>query len=325
MMSPLFLQAQGDADLEGRYKSAIRLSLELCESAPNQFKLIETPVNSFLLVSNILPEPARPWESALEDSFNLNFLSPTSTSPCPDVAEATPMTYKPDDRPSYTNVHIHNTPNYIVYDYQDWHRALTEDKNVIISEAINALAGSSTWTGSIATDPLPWLLLLFYGSKSYCIQPDCIYHSIYNKPGPILFPPHLYKPIIEPETFIHHVMKYVKFLYGGCNSLDAILSSPLMGAVEESRYKALLDILPEIEYDPITYCANICLFCTLHAQNTQAITSDGALGSYLFLQGGERFLGKSIGNSRDLRTQDTILYPTYDLTQITHHILNDST
>lgn len=120
-------------------------------------------------------------------------------------------------------------------------------------------------------------------------------------------------------------MKYVKFLYMGCSTIGDILSLQMRTMIDESRYQAVLDLIPQIETDPITYCANTCLLCALHTQNTLAITSDGYMGTYLFLQGGEKFLGESVGNTRDLETGDTLLYPTYDITKITADLAKEST
>ncbi len=67
--------------LARRYGQCLELALEACQDTPEQFKLVETPLKSFLLVSNILPQDNRPWHEArssgrvAEDDYDFSSLA----------------------------------------------------------------------------------------------------------------------------------------------------------------------------------------------------------------------------------------------------------
>nr|BEG23026.1 homolog of EHV2 ORF34 protein UL95 [Macronycteris gammaherpesvirus 1] len=303
------MASNGDQDLGKKYFDSVSLSTRLCENVPNQFKLIETPINSFLLVSNVMPNDTRPWSDHNPNGFDftgihlprlqkLNTLTnwnATASQKC-----------QPDNKePSYS------APHYIVYDSWSWRRALKINKDEVIKEAVSQFANPVNWQGVAVEDPLPLLWLLFYGKKSFCDSEECLFFNAFKHPGPILWPKLLYKPTENIQSFMAYACKYVRFLYG-CGFKEDDLTPNFSFNI--GRITDALDKMRFIE-DSGTYVSRTCLPCHLYKQN---LVSRGevsySLASSIILAGsGKKYMTSNIGTKRCLDLGDTVLYPSYDI------------
>ncbi|ARW78097.1 protein UL95 [Common bottlenose dolphin gammaherpesvirus 1 strain Sarasota] len=340
MFNSLRLDAKGDPELTKRYTNGVKLAMRLCEHTPGQFKLIETPINSFLLITNIMPEDDRPWQHHL-DAAGVDFSglhlprlqaldALLGAARNPGASTGQPGHEPPGSRPDTPETPKSPLPPsgadgrpraiaYLCYDSPTWSRALCMNKDAIINEAIGALAVPSHWQGVIVKDPLPWLWLLFYGKRSFCREEQCMYLERHYQPGPILLPPALYNPLHNVTSFMAQVCTIVKFLYGGCVRLPDVADAEDL-PFDPSRVCHVLNILYQVEDGP-AYIANRCLLCDLKRQNAMSGKIGSDVGRCLILQeDDEKYITPQIGKSRCTFTGDVFLWPTYDLGKLLDRI-----
>lgn len=302
-----------DQNVGSKYYDSVSLSVGLCESVPDQFKLIETPINSFLLVTNVMPTDTRPWSSQLPDGMDfsgihLPRLKKLNSLTQFEVKERKEDEHLPQLPPS--DIHLH----YTVYDSWAWQRALKINKDEVIQEAIEHLSKPVNWKGVAVDDPLPLMWLLFYGKMSFCVNIECLYNNKFNHPGPILWPQFMYKPTENVQSFISGVCKYVKFLYG-CNfKRDDLLLEKV--PFDESRFSEALEKLKFIE-DCGTYVSRTCLPCKLYHQNLVSRRDISSTEASIILGGsGKKYITPNTGSRRCLDFGDIVLYPSYDIPRI---------
>ncbi|AMA67389.1 protein UL95 [Vespertilionid gammaherpesvirus 1] len=302
------LMAEGNAEVGSKYYESVGMSIDLCENSQNQFKLIETPINSFLLVTNVMPNDTRPWCSynprGLDfNGINLPRLKKLNHMTGWNTCEKTKETAPPTD--------LKEPVHYIVYDTWSWQRALKLNKTDIIQEAVSHMANPKNWEGIVMEDPLPLIWLLFYGKKSFCSARECIFYEKFKHAGPVLWPPHMYKPANNVLSFMTNVCKYVKFLYGCTFKSDDLLGDEI--PVSQDRFVSALDKLKFVE-DCGTYVSQTCMLCALHRQNMMSLRQIDNVGGSIILGGsGKKYITSDIGTRRCLSLGDTVLFPSYNI------------
>lgn len=81
-MNVVALGTGGDKSLVDEYVQSVEMALNSCQAVGGQFKLVETPLNSFILVSNVLPEDERPWtHERTGEMFDFSGLNITQDPP----------------------------------------------------------------------------------------------------------------------------------------------------------------------------------------------------------------------------------------------------
>lgn len=312
---------EGECDLSSKYFESVSLSVDLCESVPDQFKLIETPINSFLLVTNVMPTDTRPWSQ--HNSNGLDF----SGIHLPRLKKLTALTNwetKEDKQKKecILNIPSDNIPqHYDVYDTWSWQRAFKINKDEIIQEAIAQLAKPENWQGVAVDDSLPLMWLLFYGKNSFCINQNCMFNTKFNHPGPILWPRFLYRPSENVMSFMAGVCRYVKFLYGCSFKREDILIKEI--PFDISRFSESLENLKFID-DSGIYVSKTCLACKIYQQNLMSIGEASSQGSSIILGGsGKKYITSNTGTRRCLELGDIVLYPSYDINQILEDLNTD--
>ncbi|AIB03187.1 ORF34 [Bovine gammaherpesvirus 6] len=322
MLNLAKLHCDGDPELTRKYRKGVELALKLAESAPGQFKLIESPVNSFLIVANLLAEETRPWGSVVEqDGLDFSSVSMPRLETLDRLVQYAPKAKRRQKVTAGNNEHCMEA--YIAYDFQDWIRALSLNKDELINEALELLSSPKNWSFCCPTDPLPWLWLLFQGPLSHCEEVHCIYYKFLNKPGPVLFPPVLYQPKAGIMSFMSHVCKYVKHLYG-----EADVKKYAQHIYVPFDPERLIQVSSGInEFPPgQVFCQKSCLLCLLHRQNLTSFhsASEKARGC-IILKGAEQHINNSVGRTRCLDTGDTILWPAYNIESLINYLSKNDT
>nr|WAH70947.1 UL95 [Eptesicus fuscus gammaherpesvirus] len=410
MFNCVNLATGGNPELARRYARSVELAVDLCETVPGQFKLVETPLNSFLLVTNIMPDDERPLgdnsgdaegggssgesDGSLEpegrgDPGSRELASATlSPSPLLDfsnlrlprlealdricaAADATrnskfgggcspdhsqPSSTHSDDgtsdsppQPRDTGMHkIAWPPHYVVYDAEAWGWALRFDRRELVERAVELLAHPTNWRGTLVDDPLPIIWLLFYGARSSCAAEDCLYLARFPRPGPVLLPPHMYKPHEDLGAFMRHAALLCRFLYRDLAhegrplaevpppfhptrltravlALDALDSgADAAGCAAEDGFCAASGLLAGTgggagaasgaTPGPV-YLSRTCLLCVLYRQN---LLSGQGVGGCLILGGaaGVRYITPDVTVTRCARLGDAILYPCYNVARL---------
>lgn len=300
------LAADGDPTLGQNHASGVKMALELCETVPGQFKLVETPLNSFLLVTNVVPEDTRPWKSHLCDDLDFSNIALPKLHKLSEVltyaagGEAQPHS-PPPAPPRCSPFVVYNTP--------EWQAALSVNKDALVVEAMEALSAPENWQGVVPEDPLACMWLLFYGKNSFCANPDCLFLKTFHHTCPILLPPHLYRPKDDPGAFLRHLCQYVKFLYQ--NQQNPLGDLPChLGEARIQRAMQNLELIAETE----AYLSQSCLICHLYKQNSVGAKGLGDSCGCIILGGlGERYITNPVSARRVTGTGDTVLMPSYNL------------
>ncbi|ALE14746.1 ORF34 [Felid gammaherpesvirus 1] len=314
------LMNDGDPTESKKYYSSVGLAMSLCESVPGQFKLIETPINSFVLVTNVMPEDTRPWNS--HNSKEIDF----SNIHLPRLKKLDELTHWDVHKSSHNTTDPKTNPldqeppsHYLVYSSNSWKRAILLDKQEVIKEALDKLALPINWKGLVTEDPYPLIWLLFYGQNSFCSNNECLFFKKFGYRGAILFPPHVYSPSDDSLSFITNVCKYIKFLYGDQFKGEMIQQ----GSELPFDLNRLIDALAKLKFvcDSGVYISRTCLLCNLYKQNlTRSRISVGNFYGSIILGGcGKKYLAQDIQTERCVDSGDSILCPSYDLTRL----LND--
>ncbi|AJE29677.1 ORF34 [macacine gammaherpesvirus 12] len=328
-MFPLSSFLTGEnAETGRRFARGVQLALDLCDNTPGQFKLVETPLNSFLLVSNVLPEARPVRDCPHPGGFDFEDIHLPKLTRMRRVLER--YGDRDDGRGECGNVAVTSAvaPGavfYVQYGQEEWRWALTLRKDKLVKMAVEGLSDPTTWKGLEPVDPLPLIWLLFYGSRSFCREPECLYERNFGIRGPILLPPHVYAPHKDVMTFVHHVIKYVKFLYVNA---DVGFESETALPFEASRLRAAVTRLKDVEADD-AYLSAKCMLCHLYKQNDTVSIHGPHVGGVIALGGdGSRYITSSVRAQRCTSRGDFILIPLYNLEElvsmIREHGLGDS-
>ncbi|AAK07953.1 unknown [Bovine gammaherpesvirus 4] len=310
MLNLSYVTSHGDPELNKRYARSVNLALGLCENVSGQFKLIETPLNSFLLVANVLPDDIRPWEYSCYDKFDFSHIKLPKLEKLKELIEYDFEASKPASGNIAGEQPLGPMNHYVVYDSDAWQSALKLNKETIIQAALEKLKNPCHWEGYIPDDPLPLIWLLFYGKNSFCESPDCLYMQRFKHPGPILFPPHIYNPDGDISSFVNHVCHYVNFLY---KERTFSLTHTTFLPFEEQRLKRALELLEEVE-NTATYISKTCLLCHLYKQNEILAAEGQSTHGCIILGGvGKQYITPQLHTTRSTHSGDTLLLPAYNL------------
>lgn len=317
MLNLALMSSKGDEALKSSYLKSIDMALESCQAVKDQFKLIETPINSFLLVTNVLPDDSRPWERSCNHSLDFSNLRKDfdlGDSPV-DFSSVYPGPERREENEEVGKCTY--SDKYLVYQEIAWSRALTLNRDEVINEAMRLMSNPKNWTALVPEDPLPCFWMLFHGLKSFCESTECLYARRFGVPGPILFPPHIYTPAEDINSFVNSACKYFKELY---STADFTPSAYPHAPFELARAKACLKNLQGVD-SGCSYLSRLCLLCQIYRQNKDINESSSFFeGAIILAGGGANFLGDACGVSRDICTGDSILAPRYNISLILKHL-----
>ncbi|AAC58080.1 ORF34 [Alcelaphine gammaherpesvirus 1] len=323
MLNLTKLHCNGDPEMAKKYNRGVKLAISLAESTPGQFKLIESPVNSFLIVTNLTVEDTVPHATHPPAGEGLDFscLSLSRLNALDAIVQ-----------PGYDNNSLdaqgHQQPPpagvrsltkltkdpYVTYKLTEWMWALRLNKDILINQALKLLGNPSTWTFCHPTDPLPWMWLLFYGPRSRCQEATCVYAKYFSTAGPVLLPPFFYDPGRDIQSFMSQACKFVKYFYDG-EGLDSVLKDNNV-PFDDSRIAEVLKALPSVSGSGLVLNKS-CLLCCIYKQNLTSFHNvPDVSGGCLILQGAERHTDSAIGRSRCQTTGDIILWPSYNINSL---------
>lgn len=297
------------------FLESVDMALENCESDRDQFKLIETPMNSFVLITNVLPEDGRPWVADLSGLVDMGDLNVFPENEKEDWLGR--VDEYQDCLQSDAVCGAVNGSRYLVYEELAWTRAISLDKDDALTEAMELMINPQNWKSGILVDPLPCFWMVFYGKNSFCESSDCLYRFRFGVPGPILFPPHMYTPNDDMPSFILSMCNYFKYLYLGRDFLkDDYPGVPF----DLARVRTCLVGADQLKSEH-TYLSKLCLLCHLYRQNKDINCSSGTFVDCIILGGcGSEFLGDRFNSGRDLTSGDAILAPQYNLESLLQRI-----
>nr|ALH44189.1 ORF34 [Human gammaherpesvirus 8] len=309
------LVSEGDPEVTSRYVKGVQLALDLSENTPGQFKLIETPLNSFLLVSNVMPEvqPICSGRPALRPDFSnlhlprLEKLQRVLGQGFGAAGEEIALD------PSHVETHEKGQVFYNNYATEEWTWALTLNKDALLREAVDGLCDPGTWKGLLPDDPLPLLWLLFNGPASFCRADCCLYKQHCGYPGPVLLPGHMYAPKRDLLSFVNHALKYTKFLYGDFSGTWAASCRPPFATSRIQRVVSQMKIIDASD----TYISHTCLLCHIYQQNSIIAGQGTHVGGILLLSGkGTQYITGNVQTQRCPTTGDYLIIPSYDIPAI---------
>lgn len=316
MFNLSLLQCNGDPELNKKYKKGVDLALKLAAVTPGQFKLIESPMNSFLIVTNVLPDDNVITDSAISyDNFDFKSITFPRLKRLQKL-----VTYKTQEliteEPPTVNLPKQIPGPYITYEKSTWQKILDSDKNVIINEALELLSSPNHWCFCQPVDPLPWLWLLFYGPNSFCCDANCLYAKSFNCPGLILFPPIIYQPATDISSFMNLVCKYVCYLYQR-QDLSKLIGG-MQIPFDRSRLEDVSTLMSEMNCDDI-HVIKMCLLCILYKQNQTTYHNVEHNQGCIILECAEEHINNCIGRTKCLQSGDIVLWPSYNIASIVEH------
>lgn len=281
---------------DAQYDAAVRMALNACEatSPVNRFRLIETPNENFLLVTNVLP---RDTPDGGETSVVADLGDVTDDIfdelEVPSVASKRENSYVPKsvDKIAYDGTMIHGS--YIVYNKQHLERALALDKTALINDVMRYVEAPGVLDHNNVCDVESLLWLLFCGPMSLCRSERCLGMDKdgISAPFPVLLPPLFYEPVSDYLTYINLAELYVYVWYRDyCFKDDNGTRTSVNGSISETELERLEDTISAVRkrFDgrqvPIwSSSSRTCLFCTLYHQNRLCLdfaTNDVSITSY---------------------------------------------
>ncbi|AKT72683.1 Cy130 [Cynomolgus cytomegalovirus] len=286
------LSTQTPADFEVqetlRFDEAVNMALVACEAVSpyDRFRLIETPDENFLLVTNVIPrEPAEmPAVGAeAERTFPtrhhdvLDGFSNLSV-PLPPPCGVRDYALHNVDRLTYEGELVYGS--YVLYRKNHVELSLSSNKAQYVETVLRNAYTPGLLDHHNVCDIEGLLYLLYCGPRSFCSRDTCFGREKHGCPFPALLPKLFYEPVRDYMTYMNLAELYVYVWYRGYDFPSASDSSsggdddelrlPLK-AVSLDRLKEVLKAVRgrfvgrEVPTWPAS--SRTCLLCALYSQN----------------------------------------------------------
>ncbi|ANC96561.1 protein UL95 [macacine betaherpesvirus 9] len=254
-----------------KFSEAVQTALTVCQSAaPNtRLKLIETPTNNFMLVTNVIPTDLKKEkkDSMLNIDTALDKLASSFKKPSPKRAS---KSYLLQNIMNTTTEGIALSGSYIIYTKKHIETAYLLDKTNFIQNIL-LYAETPGILGHVDVRDLEcFLWLAFCGPMSFCKVDNCFGYSKngYNAPFPVLFPPCIYEKEINHNSFFGLLQIYVLSMYKDFN----VEESNLKQKIKKRVTSVIMDLKSrekffEEEIASFHIAAQMCLFCAIYKQN----------------------------------------------------------
>lgn len=280
------------------------MAVGLCENMPGQFKLVETPLNSFLLITNVLPNDERPWISQNNSDIDFSHLRFDRLNLLDEILSYSP---KACNKKPLQKVEL-QCP-YVIYEGDSWVKAMWLNKDALIQEIMAKISNPLDWNAVAIEDPLALIWVLFYGNNSFCSNEQCLYQKKFGIKGPVLLPPEIYN-MNDVQSLISIIAKCVKCLYK--STKDVI--NPDLVPFSYQRINKALALLAQLE--DCCYISKVCLLCALYQQNEIIMSHGNGVGACLILGGkGSTYINK-LSSERFITVGDGLILPSYNLTAL---------
>ena len=253
------------------FSEAVQTALTVCKAtAPNtRLKLVETPTNNFLLVTNVVPSETS--KATTEANLNIDAaLEKLASSFNTAVPVKSSKKYLLQNVRKMTSENIALTGSYIIYTKKHIEVAFLLDKSDFVQDILRYAETPSLLGHTDVRDLECLLWLAFCGPISYCQADNCfgLNKAGYNAPFPILFPPCMYERNMNLSVFFGLLQIYVFSLYRDFS----VENSNLQQGIKKRIKLVLSDLrakerICEEEIGNFPLAAQICLFCALYRQN----------------------------------------------------------
>lgn len=246
------------------------MALEVCNNIAPQTKLrlIETPTNNFVLVTNVLPnevDDKKDKEQALNISTAIENLSKSFTNK---------RLYKVRDFSLHgVNKYVDKkhvlSGSYIIYKKNTIEKCLSLDKSEFITEVLRYVDAPGVLNHNNVCDAECLFWLLFYGPLSFCQSETCFGHQVpkIKSAFPVLLPSVMYEKQDSYVTVYNLAETYVYCWY---NNYDFNSDASINEKMKERIDCLILELKQKFMSDEVTLwapCSRMCLFCTLYNQN----------------------------------------------------------
>ncbi|APZ76296.1 hypothetical protein MRV_0085 [Murid herpesvirus 3] len=252
------------------FSESVKTALEVCNNVSPQTKLrlIETPTNNFVLVTNVLPtdnnENNQDYKK-LNISSALNNLSNSFTEK---------KKYKIKE---FSNQGVNKVLNsetllsgsYIIYKKHALERALSLDKSDIIDDILKYIDTPGILSHNNVCDSECLFWMLFCGPQSFCQSDDCFGYQVskFKTAFPVLLPPFMYEKQKTYTTIFNLAEAYVHTWY---KDYDVKNDKFLNDKMKERIQQLLLELKHKFMDDDINLwgtTSQMCFFCTIYKQN----------------------------------------------------------
>lgn len=320
---------------ELNFDEAVDMALAACgATSPNdRFRLIETPNENFLLVTNVLPKENAPREDgtvsdraldvtdAVLDEFSAVGTGSATRSPGSGgrdyvLREAAGL--------SYDGHLLHCV--YTVYRKEHLEKSLSADKRSMIEEVLRCVDTPGLLDHNNVCDVEALLWLLYCGPCSLCQSDRCLGYdkNDVKVPFPALLPPIFYESVTDHLTYVNIAELYVFVWYRNYDfgSECELGSGSGLGGLTLERARDTLNAVrarfADREVPLWSSCSRTCIFCALYQQNRLCL--DFATGNVLSTSYGPivlkdcRHVMTNVTLSHILPGQNSVtLFPIYDI------------
>ncbi len=270
-----------------RFDEAVNMALIACEAVSpyDRFRLIETPNENFLLVTNVVPrEPAempaigaeaeRGFSSRSQDVLD-RFACTSAPLPALGVRD---YALHNADRLTYEGDLVYGS--YLMYRKSHVELSLSSNKAQYVEAVLRQAYTPGLLDHHNVCDLEGLLYLLYCGPRSFCSRDTCFGREKHGCPFPALLPKIFYEPVRDYMTYMNLAELYVYVWYRGYDFPSAS-DSPAGVGDDELRLplKAVsLDRLQEVlkavrgrfsgrEVPTWPASSRTCLLCALYSQN----------------------------------------------------------
>ncbi|AEV80449.1 protein UL95 [Cercopithecine betaherpesvirus 5] len=288
-MVELSTQTPSDFEVQEtlRFDEAVNMALIACEAVSpyDRFRLIETPNENFLLVTNVVPrEPAempavgaeaeRAFSERHHDVLE-SFASPSEPLPPLGVRD---YALRNADRLTYEGELVYGS--YLMYRKSHVELSLSSNKAQYVEGVLRHAYTPGLLDHHNVCDLEGLLYLLYCGPRSFCSRDTCFGREKHGCPFPALLPKIFYEPVRDYMTYMNLAELYVYVWYRGYDFPST--SDPSPGADDDELRLPLkavsLDRLKEVlkavrgrflgrEVPTWPASSRTCLLCALYSQN----------------------------------------------------------
>lgn len=257
-----------------QFADAVRQALDLCNNtAPNtRLRLVETPTQNFMLVTNVLPAESDATPTRLDASLNIS-------DALDDLSRSLKKKQKPKKNKTYVLQNVNRTVSfntvttgaYIIYTKEMLELALALDKSDFVKSLMQYAETPGVMSFNDVTDLECLLWLLFCGPSSFCQSDQCFGYKLqkYRNAFPIILSPYFYDTSShELGTLFSLAQLYVYAWYKDFHfSTHTVNLKP--GSIQRitSLMFELKQKFADQDISPWPIAAQICIFCALYKQN----------------------------------------------------------
>ncbi|AEV80940.1 protein UL95 [Saimiriine betaherpesvirus 4] len=263
-----------------KFDEAVEMALVACEAASphDRYRLIETPSENFLLVTNVIPKEMATCsgesEAGEKKAVNQDLLG------CLYGEAFSPPVVSSRD---YVLKNLRHTANYhgellygsyLMYNKEHIGLSLSINKASHVESILRDVFAPGLLEHHNVCDIEALLWLLYSGPRSFCARDACFGREQlgYHMPFPALLPTLFYEPVVDYVTYMNLAELYVYVWYRGYefastrDDFRVSLNSVTLDRLQEVL-KAVRARFSDREVPCWPVSSRTCVFCALYSQN----------------------------------------------------------